>query len=100
MCYSNLFVSVDALERGSLDQQVLLSDPSVVANTLHSCFEAAGGASQGSVPCHAAIRALCTAHTMLLAGLPSTCISEARWSSLLKRAGIYSPEDCAWGLKV
>lgn len=73
--------------------KVLLSDPSVVANTLQSCFEAAGGASQGSVPCHAAIRALCTAHTMLLAGLPSTCISEARWSSLLKRAGIYSPED-------
>ncbi|CAE7360143.1 unnamed protein product, partial [Symbiodinium natans] len=73
--------------------KVLLSDPSVVANTLQSCFEAAGGSPHGSVPCHAAIRALCTAHTMLLAGLPSTCISEARWCSLLKRAGIYSPED-------
>jgi len=78
--------------------KVLLADPSVVAKTLQSCFDAAGGSqgsqgSQGRVPCHAAVRALCTAHTMLLAGLPSTCISETKWRSLLKRAGIYGPED-------
>lgn len=73
--------------------KVLLADPGVVAKTLQSCFEAAGGSAQGQVPCHAAVRALCTAHTMLLAGLPSTSISEAKWWSLLKRAGVYSAED-------
>eukprot|EP00435_Cladocopium_sp_Y103_P031282 s1676_g7.t2 len=45
--------------------KVLLADPGVVAKTLQSCFEAAGGSAQGQVPCHAAVRALCTAHTML-----------------------------------
>lgn len=73
--------------------KVLLADPGVVAKTLQSCFEAAGGSGQRQVPCHAAVRALCTAHTMLLSGLPSTSISESKWWGLLKRAGVYSAED-------
>eukprot|EP00930_Biecheleria_cincta_P056270 TRINITY_DN42419_c0_g1_i1.p1 TRINITY_DN42419_c0_g1~~TRINITY_DN42419_c0_g1_i1.p1 ORF type:complete len:1000 (-),score=138.39 TRINITY_DN42419_c0_g1_i1:47-3046(-) len=75
--------------------KVLLSDPDMVTATLQSCFEAAGGSTDGTglVSCHAAVRAVCTAHTMLLPGLPSTCISESKWLSLLKRAGAYRPHD-------
>ncbi|CAK9059634.1 unnamed protein product, partial [Durusdinium trenchii] len=73
--------------------KVLLADPGIVAKTLKSCYEAVGGLPQGQVPCDAAVKALVTAHSMLLKGLSSTSISEAKWRSLLKKAGIYSPEE-------
>eukprot|EP00931_Biecheleriopsis_adriatica_P056292 TRINITY_DN33357_c0_g1_i1.p1 TRINITY_DN33357_c0_g1~~TRINITY_DN33357_c0_g1_i1.p1 ORF type:complete len:1061 (+),score=215.07 TRINITY_DN33357_c0_g1_i1:59-3241(+) len=73
--------------------KVLLSDPELVASSLESCFEAVGGGRDAPVPMGAAVSALCTAHTMLLPGLPSTCISEVKWRSLLKRAGAYNSGD-------
>ncbi|CAE8607809.1 unnamed protein product, partial [Polarella glacialis] len=75
--------------------EVLLSDPDLVFSTLESCYVAQGGNAKrgGGLSQAAAVRCLCTAHTMLLPGLSSTCISEARWRILLKRAGVYTSED-------